>query len=61
MFDPIAIGFEKLTAYKKAKTFHKEVQIFLKSRPQIDREVSNQLRPESPPIIVGDPAHFVRK
>ena len=44
MFDPIAIGFEKLTAYKKAKTFHKVVQIFLKSRPQIDREVSNQSR-----------------
>ena len=44
MFDPIAIGFEKLTAYKKAKTFHKEVQIFLKSRSKIDRVVSNQLK-----------------
>jgi len=36
--------FEKLTVYKKAKAFHKEVYHWLRANPKLGRVIANQLK-----------------
>ena len=44
MFDPIAIGFEKLTVYQKVKAFNKEISTWLRNNTKIDSVTRDQLR-----------------
>ena len=44
MFDPIAIGFEKLVVYQRAKAFHLDIMRLLVSHQAVDSVTRNQLR-----------------
>lgn len=36
--------FQRLTVYKKAKAFHKDVQSWLQANPKLDKVTANQLK-----------------